>query len=160
MSNLSPAPRRFPSGTEVLGTISGVSDQVILMSGEVDLTSMGGDCGAGSPGGDMFTIGQSGNLQSNVESQSGAPSSCSRSLVRAGFGVQVGAAGTMSSPGRVAAGDVDEVIDAVTVKAETAPAVPLISMPYLFPGPVKARRHWRMPTNPARPPGFPSLTAS
>ena len=111
------------NGTEVLGTINGVSDQVILMSGEVDLTSMGGDCGS-VPSGDMFTITQSGNLQSNAETSAGAPSSCSRSLVRAGFGIQVGSAGQMSSPGRAAADDVDDVIDAVTIKAAMVPSVP------------------------------------
>ena len=115
------------NGTEVLGTINGVSDQVILMSGEVDLTSMGGDCGGVVPSGDMFTITQSGDLLSNAGTSASAPSSCSRSLVRAGFGIQVGSAGQMSSPGRVATDDVDDVIDAVTVKAAMVPPVPQLA---------------------------------
>ena len=116
------------NGTEVLGTINGVSDQVILMSGEVDLASMGGDCGGAPSGGDMFTISQSGTLQSNAESTASAPSSCSRSLVRAGFGIQVGSAGRMSAPGRVAVSEVDDVIDAVTVKAVTEQPVPQLDI--------------------------------
>ena len=115
------------NGTEVLGTINGVSNQVILMSGEVNLTSMGGDCGGGAPSGDMFSISQSGNLQSNAETSAAAPSSCSRSLVRSGFGIQVGTSGQMSSPGRVAVREVDDVIDAVTVKAGMTQTVPQIT---------------------------------
>ena len=115
------------NGTEVLGTINGVSDQVILMSGEVNLTSMGGDCGGAAPSGDMFSINQGGDLQSNAETSAAAPASCNRSLVRSGFGIQVGASGQMSSPGRVAVRDVDNVIDAVTVKAGVTPAVPQIT---------------------------------
>lgn len=113
------------NGTEVLGSINGVSDEVILMSGEVALTSIGGACGGGAPQGDIFSVDAGGSLQSSVAGQGGSPASCSRSLVRAGFGVQIASSGQMTSPGRATATDVDTVIDAVTVKAETTPAAVL-----------------------------------
>ncbi len=113
------------NGTEVLGTINSISDEVILMSGEVELTSIGGACGGGAPQGDIFSVDAGGSLQSSVAGRGVSPASCSRSLVRPGFGVQVGSSGQMTSPGRATAEDVDIVIDAVTVRAETTPATVL-----------------------------------
>ena len=109
------------NGTEVLGTINGVADEVILMSGEVALSSIGGACGGAAPQGDIFSIDATGSLQSNVASEGVASASCNRLLVRPGFGVQVAVSGQMTSPGRVTTKAVDTVIDAVTVRAVTAP---------------------------------------
>ena len=111
------------NGTEVLGTINGVADEVILMSGEVALSSIGGACGGAAPQGDIFSIDATGSLQSNVASEGVASASCNRLLVRPGFGVQVGVTGQMTSPGRVTTKAVDTVIDAVTVRAVTTPEV-------------------------------------
>ena len=113
------------NGTEVLGTINGISDEVILMSGEVALTSIGGECGGGAPQGDIFSIDAGGFLQSSLLGAGAISASCNRALVRPGFGVQVVTSGRMTSPGRVAAKAVDTVIDAVTVKAVAAPDGPL-----------------------------------
>jgi len=109
------------NGTEVLGTINGVSDEVILISGEVALTSLGGGCGGGAPQGDIFSVDAGGSLQSNLSTTESSSSSCSRSLVRAGFGVQVASSGQMTTPGRATAKDVDTVVDAVTVKPASIP---------------------------------------
>ena len=87
------------NGTEVLGTINGVADQVILMSGEVDLTSMGGDCG----GADRATCSRSPVRRSAEQRrdirQRHLPAAARLSVPASG---SVGSAGQMSSPGRAA----------------------------------------------------------
>ena len=56
-------------GTEVIGTIGGGSDSVILISGQVDLLSVAGECAGGSAGGggDMFSFSPGGALEFNAE---------------------------------------------------------------------------------------------
>ena len=103
-------------GTEVIGTVGGGGggDSVILISGQVDLVSIAGECVAGGSGenGDMFSISPDGALQFN------------RSLLRGGFGVQVAAGGQLSTPGRVDPDQIDSVIDAVTIRSQTSQAEP------------------------------------
>ena len=112
-------------GTEVIGTIGGGSDSVILISGQVDLLSVAGECAGGSAGGggDMFSFSPGGALEFNAEVAASPPAFCNRSLLRSGFGVQVAAGGQLSTPGRIETNQIDEVIDAVTIRsAAAAPA--------------------------------------
>ena len=106
-------------GTEVIGTVGGGAESVILISGQVDLVSIGGDCVAsgsgGGGGGDMFGIGADGGLEFNADVVAAPPDYCNRSLVRAGFGVQV-AGGQIATPGRIDTATIDAVIDAITIK--------------------------------------------
>ena len=88
-------------GTEVIGTVGNGAESVILISGQVDLVSIGGDCaasGSGGAGGDMFGIGTDGGLEFKADVVAAPPDYCNRSLVRAGFGVQV-AGGQIAVPG-------------------------------------------------------------
>ena len=104
-------------GTEVIGTVGGGAESVILISGQVDLVSIGGDCVASGSGGggDMFGIGADGGLEFNADVVAAPPDYCNRSLVRAGFGVQV-AGGQIATPGRIDTATIDAVIDAITIK--------------------------------------------
>jgi len=104
-------------GTEVIGTVGSGSESVILISGQVDLVSIGGDCvasGSGGDGGDMFGIGADGGLEFKADVVASPPEYCNRSLVRAGFGVQV-AGGQIASPGRIDTDTIDAVIEAITI---------------------------------------------
>ena len=112
-------------GTEVLGTIGGGGgDSVILISGQVDLVSIAGECAAGGSGGggDMFNISADGALEFKADVSTAPPAFCNRSLLRSGFGVQVAAGGQLSAPGRVEPDQIDAVIDAVTIRSETSQA--------------------------------------
>ena len=114
-------------GTEVIGTVGGGGgDSVILISGQVDLTSIAGECvsGGSSEGGDMFSISPDGALEFKADVVASPPAFCNRSLVRSGFGVQVAAGGQLSSPGRVDPDQIDTVIDAVTIRSQTSQAAP------------------------------------
>ena len=105
-------------GTEVIGTVGSGAESVILISGQVDLVSIGGDCvasGSGGASGDMFGIGTDGGLEFNADVVAAPPDYCNRSLVRAGFGVQV-AGGQIAVPGRIDTDTIDAVIDAITIK--------------------------------------------
>ena len=105
-------------GTEVIGTVGSDTESVILISGQVDLVSIGGDCvasGSGGDDGDMFGIGANGGLEFKADVVASAPDYCNRSLVRAGFGVQV-AGGQIATPGRIDTDTIDAVIDAITIK--------------------------------------------
>ena len=111
-------------GTEVIGTIGGGLDSVILISGQVDLLSVAGECAGGNSGGggDMFSISPDGVLEFNADVAASPPAFCNRSLLRGGFGVQVAAGGQLSTPGRIETTQIDEVIDAVTIRsAASAP---------------------------------------
>ena len=104
-------------GTEVIGTVGSGAESVILISGQVDLVSIGGDCvasGSGGASGDMFGIGTDGGLEFNADVVAAPPDYCNRSLVRAGFGVQV-AGGQIAVPGRIDTDTIDAVIDAITI---------------------------------------------
>ena len=112
-------------GTEVIGTIGGAGgDSVILISGQVDLASIAGECvtGGASEGGDMFSISPDGALEFKADVVASPPAFCNRSLVRSGFGVQIAAGGQLSTPGRVDPDEIDTVIDAVTIRNETTAA--------------------------------------
>ena len=111
-------------GTEVIGTIGGGLDSVILISGQVDLLSVAGECAGGNSGGggDMFSISPDGVLEFNADVAASPPAFCNRSLLRSGFGVQVAAGGQLSTPSRIDTTQIDEVIDAVTIRsAASAP---------------------------------------
>ena len=111
-------------GTEVIGTIGGGLDSVILISGQVDLLSVAGECAGGNSGGggDMFSISPDGVLEFNADVAASPPAFCNRSLLRGGFGVQVAAGGQLSTPSRIDTTQIDEVIDAVTIRsAASAP---------------------------------------
>ena len=111
-------------GTEVIGTIGGGLDSVILISGQVDLLSVAGECAGGNTGGggDMFSISPDGVLEFNADVAASPPAFCNRSLLRGGFGVQVAAGGQLSTPGRIETTQIDEVIGAVTIRsAASAP---------------------------------------
>ena len=104
-------------GTEVIGTVGSGAESVILISGQVDLVSIGGDCvasGSGGASGDMFGISTDGGLEFNADVVAAPPDYCNRSLVRAGFGVQV-AGGQIAVPGRIDTDTIDAVIDAITI---------------------------------------------
>lgn len=110
-------------GTEVIGTIGGGGgDTVILISGQIDLASVAGECvtSSSAEGGDMFSISPDGSLEFKADVAASPPAFCNRSLVRSGFGVQVGASGQLSIPGRVNPELIDTVIDAVTIRNETS----------------------------------------
>ena len=112
-------------GTEVIGTIGGGADSVILISGQVDLLSVAGECAGGNSGGggDMFSFSPGGALEFNADVAASPPAFCNRSLLRSGFGVQVAAGGQLSTPGRIETTQIDQVIDAVTIRsAVSAPA--------------------------------------
>ena len=114
-------------GTEVIGTVGGGGgDSVILISGQVDLVSIAGECvsGASSEGGDMFGISPDGALEFKADIVASPPAFCNRSLLRSGFGVQVAAGGQLSTPGRVDPDQIDTVIDAVTIRSQTSQAKP------------------------------------
>lgn len=115
-------------GTEVIGTVGGGGggDSVILISGQVDLVSIAGECVAGGSGenGDMFSISPDGALQFKADIVASPPAFCNRSLLRGGFGVQVAAGGQLSTPGRVDPDQIDSVIDAVTIRSQTSQAEP------------------------------------
>ena len=115
-------------GTEVIGTVGGGGggDSVILISGQVDLVSIAGECVAGGSGenGDMFSISPDGALQFKADIVASPPAFCNRSLLRGGFGVQVAAGGQLSAPGRVDPDQIDSVIDAVTIRSQTSQAEP------------------------------------
>ena len=107
-------------GTEVIGTVGGGAESVILISGQVDLVSIGGDF-VSHPGlaavvaVDMFGIGADGGLEFNADVVAAPLDYCNCSLVRAGFGVQV-AGGQIATPGRIDTATIDAVIDAITIK--------------------------------------------
>ena len=114
-------------GTEVIGTVGGGGgDSVILISGQVDLVSIAGECVAGGSGdsGDMFSISPEGALQFKADIVASPPAYCNRSLLRGGFGVQVAAGGQLSAPGRVDPDQIDSVIDAVTIRSQTSQEEP------------------------------------
>ena len=118
-------------GTEVLGTIGGGQDSVILLSGQIDVSSLSAACtgGAASGGNDLFSFGDNGDLQLSGDTSAGAPAGCRQSLVRSGFGVQLGQSGQVSTPSRVDVSVIDEVIDAVSVKeAEVVDEGPVASI--------------------------------
>ena len=112
-------------GTEVIGTIGGGADSVILISGQVDLLSVAGECAGGNSGGggDMFSISPDGVLEFNADVAASPPAFCNRSLLRSGFGVQVAAGGQLSTPGRIETTKIDQVIDAVTIRSAVSAPV-------------------------------------
>ncbi|MGC6454550.1 MAG: VCBS domain-containing protein [Candidatus Puniceispirillaceae bacterium] len=108
-------------GTEVIGTVGSGAESVILISGQVDLVSIAGDCvasGSSEGGGDMFGIGADGALEFNADIVASPPDYCNQTLVRPGFGVQV-ASGQIAPPTRIDTATIDSVIDAITI---TGPA--------------------------------------
>ena len=77
-------------GTEVIGTITAEASTIVLLSGRIDMTSVSDICQSGGAG-------------------------CSQSLTRAGFGVELTAAGQFSAPTRFEPDEINRVIGTLQV---------------------------------------------
>ncbi|MCE2518133.1 MAG: FecR domain-containing protein, partial [Alphaproteobacteria bacterium] len=79
-------------GTEVIGTIAPDASTIVLLSGQIDMTSTSAVCQAGGTG-------------------------CDQQLTRPGFGVEVTATGQFTSPTRFAADDINAVISSLDLRS-------------------------------------------
>lgn len=86
-------------GTEVIGTITGQQSTIVLLSGQIEMTSQSSFCQSGGAG-------------------------CAQSLTRPGFGVAMTATGQFSAPTRFDPEEINRVIGTLQVNDNQVPEEP------------------------------------